>query len=761
MPRSMEDLRRRIAAQLRDKQSATIPAEFRAHLKAAAAESDGWVWPVVVCKSGWGTAELTGVEGMEGKPQFIRQEVLPQIAEAVNGVRFRRRHPLEHEGNGEGLPELVAGWVENARVVGDEVHADVHLLPTETEIRARLVAARDAGQMELFNVSLLCAFHGRVEKIEGREAVVVNRIHRVVALDMCAEPGWGGKFLPTMRLAASLGAIEEEVGTSASADADRERKGARMKDHILKLLVVLASFAKERADELRKGLDTAPEAELPKRFDQVVDAFIECSNGAFVAANASKAQDPALIERVRQALGDLAKMLKDTGAGAEMLAKAAAAQSQADASLAEAKKIQFSNLLDSKLKEAKLPEQAEGIVRAHFKDRVVDDKAIDAEITTVKAAFAAFTEIGRVSDAHPVIVGRETQDKLQLAMDATFGVKAALDDKNVRPFRGIREAYVEITGDRELTFRQGGLYRVRAAITTASLPDILLNSMTKRLIQDYMAIGWNGVDKIVRFVGVNDYKTQHRVRLGYFPDLATVNEAGAYTEIANPTDDLIQYAVTKKGHIFTLTEETIRNDDLGKLRSLPERLARAAIRTAKQAVTTLLTTPGNYDADGVAIFHASHGNLGSAALSAGELDAREIALYNQAEPDTSKPLGLTLDWIMVPIGLKSTALQINNNNEGSNPWFKRFGQNGENIIVNELLAAADANDWYGGTFMAPFIEMGVLDGADGQPPVPQILLANDPVVGAQFTNDQAVYKVKSVFGLDYLDFRSAFKNVVP
>jgi len=81
------------------------------------------------------------------------------------------------------------------------------------------------------------------------------------------------------------------------------------------------------------------------------------------------------------------------------------------------------------------------------------------------------------------------------------------------------------------------------------------------------------------------------------------------------------------------------------------------------------------------------------------------------------------------------------------------------IIVDEQLA--DANDWYYGTDEAKPIEMGVLDGADGQPPIPQILLANDPTVGQQFTNDRAQYKVKLVFGLDWIDFRSIGKNVVP
>ncbi len=755
MTLTTDELRRRIAAALAEKKSALLPGEFTARL-AAAAEGDGWVWSVVVCKAGWGNAHVWGPEEYARRPQYIPREVLPQIAAAVNGARFRRRHPLEDEGDGEGIPDLVAGWVDNARVVGDEVHADVHLLPTETEIRARLLALREAGQMGLFNVSLLTYFRGRADRIEGRDALVIERIHKVIALDMCAEPGWGGKFLET-RLAASLrdfpDALGEENGTPVNG-ADRN-KGGTMKQRILALLAVLASFASDRAAQLQAGLDSVPEAELPKRFEQVVDAFVECSNGAFAHANTGKGQDPELIKRVHEALAKLGELLKQGGGGEEFLAKA-------NAALDEAKRIQFGNVLDARLKAAALPEEAETIVRGHFKDRVADEKAVDAEIAVVKAAFAKYSQIGRVSDASPVTMGLDTQEKLQLAMDGMMGVKAA-QGKGVPAFRGIQEAFIEITGSRDFAgIASGGLYRVRAAITTASLPQILLNSMTKRLLQDYMAIGWKGLDRLVRFVGVTDFKTQDRVRLGYFPDLATVAEDAGYVEIANPTDEKISYAVSKKGNLFTLTEETIRNDDTGKLRSIPERLARAAIRTAKQAVTDKLITPGNYDPDGVAVFHATHGNLGSVALSAAELDAREVAIFGQTEPDSGKKLGFRINYIVVPINLDSTARQINNNDEASNNWAGRFGAVGEQypggIIVDEQLA--DTNDWYYGTDEAPPLEMGVLDGADGQPPVPQILLANDPTVGQQFTNDRAQYKVRTVFGLDWIDFRGIGKNVV-
>jgi hypothetical protein len=68
------------------------------------------------------------------------------------------------------------------------------------------------------------------------------------------------------------------------------------------------------------------------------------------------------------------------------------------------------------------------------------------------------------------------------------------------------------------------------------------------------------------------------------------------------------------------------------------------------------------------------------------------------------------------------------------------------------------NDWYYGTDASavPTIEIGFLDGFAE----PQILLANLPTQGTQFTNDQIQYKVKHVYGGDIVDFRGAGKSVV-
>ncbi len=354
--------------------------------------------------------------------------------------------------------------------------------------------------------------------------------------------------------------------------------------------------------------------------------------------------------------------------------------------------------------------------------------------------------------------GHESRDRFQLAMDGMLGVREARSS-GIRPFRGIREAYSYCTGDLDATqISRGGIYKTSEAIATTDFPNILLNSMTKTLLQDYDEFQIvPQLEKLYVKTILGDYKTQDRVRLGYLSDLPTVAEAGVYTELTKPTDEKISYAPAKRGGLLTISEETIRNDDLGKIRQFSQRTARAARHTLATFVTNFFITPPNYDPDGLAWFHATHANTGVTALSSAELDARAIILAKQSEKDSTNRLGLTLDWIMIPIDLRPTAMQINRNMLGTNNWYTKFGENEENIIVNPLLT--DTNDWYGGCFTssAPFLEIGFLDGYQA----PQIFVANRQEVGLQFSNDQLVLKTKFVFGGKPIDFRGVFKEVVP
>ncbi|SRR6266700_2960310 len=181
-------------AQVRQSSATFIAREAADGSGGASSErEDGWSWRVRAMKSGPANAR---VEGFEGRTTYVGAEVLPQIAKAINGARFRRKHPDVSEGEGFHLPDLTIGWMGDGRVEGEAVYATAHLLHSENAIRERLVAAREAGKLHLFGVSVMASFNYTEKEIDGKQGHVATNLCRFIALDMVAEPGAGGRFLP-------------------------------------------------------------------------------------------------------------------------------------------------------------------------------------------------------------------------------------------------------------------------------------------------------------------------------------------------------------------------------------------------------------------------------------------------------------------------------------------------------------------------------------------------------------------------------------
>lgn len=713
--------------------------------------ADGWSWPVQIMESGWAHGSVNGQE----VPHFFPASVVAQVAEAANGQRFRRRHPNQSEGTGSDLPDLTAGWTSECRMQGNVAVGKVNLLTSETEIRAKLLAAKEADKLDLYGVSIFAFFGFRPGVQDGKKALIATQLAKYVGLDLCAEAGAGGKILPyaasrivTDEIARMQKSAVKQVssGTTRGENENGDPKGARpnrganMREAILKVLEALRKVDATGAEELQTEFGGLPE-------DKHFEFFAKVSGAAASKIEASLVRNPAEARSASAMLTDANQAALDSRNG-ELVAAAQEA-------VKGAKKVQFVALLERKITESKLPVGAASLVREHFEGVTAEETAIDKFITSTRNVFASHSPIGRTVGT--VEVGRSSRDKVQQAMDAMMGVKEAQKDPNCRPFRGIKEAYITATGDQELRFDKGGFYRVSEAVLTTDFPNLLLNSMTKKLIQDYAELSViDGLSVLYTKSTLGDYKSQDRVRQGYLVDLSTVAEGAVYTELTKPTDEKISYTISKKGNLVTISEETIRNDDLQKIAGYPNRIARAARHTLATQISNVFITPPNYDPDTLAWFHATHNNLNTVALSAAELDARKVTLYKQTEKDSGNRLGLRLWGIMIPPDLEPTARQINNNMTGTNNWYQQFGANGERILVNPLLV--DVTDWYYycDPSIAPFLEVGFLDGYD----TPQLYLANLPTQGTQFTNDELQYKVKFVFGVKPIDFRGVGKEVV-
>lgn len=695
-------------------------------------------YQIVALKAGWGTGAVNG----SSVAHYYPPAFVALVAEAVNGKPFGRRHPDQRgpDPTGAADPDRIAGWLEGGAFDANRALTTINLFSAESVLRSRLDEAREKKTIGNFAVSMLASVGYKPGVMEGKQCLVAESLGTLYSVDLCQRGGAGGQFLTAASFAASDVSAAQLRAVNPQSTAivpDRTNRGgaagasegAHMKKSLLQLLAALNARNATRGAELSLKFANTAEADYPALLDLVTTAFAEV---------------PA------------------TPAPAPVLVTAEAAL----ATLAEAQRIQSRNRITTSLVDSKLPVPAQDMARRHLEavltsEADVPQATIDAEITSVRTAFAAFSNVGRVVPGQVLL---DSSDKMALAMESAFGVKASIG-KGVSPFRGLRDAYTTITGDYNLDklSRGGGftsnLQLTSEAVVTGDFPNILLNSMTKRLLQDYAELSIDGLSMLYTAVPVSDYKLQDRVREGYFGELSTVTESNTYTEIGYPTDERVNYQVSKKGNLLTISEETIRNDDLGAIARFPGRLARAGRFTLKRSITNLYINNPNYLADSVAWFNSAHSNLIALALSNDALIIARTSLRLQQEKDSDEPLGLPLQWIMVPAALESTAIAINQTNTaGSNQFFQAFGANNERIIVNELLDASDVNDWYYGTSMTnvPCVEVGFLDGIEQ----PQIFLANQPTVGTQFTADELQYKVKFVYGLVITDFRGVGKSVV-
>jgi hypothetical protein len=135
------------------------------------------------------------------------------------------------------------------------------------------------------------------------------------------------------------------------------------------------------------------------------------------------------------------------------------------------------------------------------------------------------------------------------------------------------------------------------------------------------------------------------------------------------------------------------------------------------------------------------------ALSVDNLNAVEILLALQTEKDSNKPLGPVARLVDGAVGTEGCRVEDQQQrvlqprprrSPGRIRWYKRFGA--ERRAHHRQRAARGPNDWYCGT-LPTTLRSSRSDYLDGYTE-PQILLANLPTQGTQFTNDQLQYKVE-------------------
>jgi hypothetical protein len=327
----------------------------------------------------------------------------------------------------------------------------------------------------------------------------------------------------------------------------------------------------------------------------------------------------------------------------------------------------------------------------------------------------------------------------------------------------LRECYIELTGDRDVTgeysrcdparMREGFGESFVEALATASWAVTLGGAVERRVhaAMDEMAElqAWR---KIARVVPVKSFHPQHGMRIGGYGNLPTVAKGGDYQALGSPGEEGGSYSVAKRGGVESITLEMIANDDVAAVRRVPAELALAAANTLYEFVFDFIrTNPVIYD--GLALFHATHGNLGTSALDAASYFAAATAIAKQTRLGSGKRVGFGRKTLLVPLELQHTAYTAFV--QGQTEAAVASG------LVPDVVAVpywTDANDWavVNDPSYCPTIEVGFLGGRE----LPEIVVSEDQKSDSFFSQDKITYKVRHVYGGAPVDFCGAYKSVV-
>ena len=305
---------------------------------------------------------------------------------------------------------------------------------------------------------------------------------------------------------------------------------------------------------------------------------------------------------------------------------------------------------------------------------------------------------------------------------------------------GVRADHLDKMGVVAAAFTQGG----------SDFPALLESAMHKALqaAYDTAPLTWS------RFCAtgtVSDFRVHNRYRLGSFGNIDQINELGEFINKTIPDGEKASIQVATKGNIINLSRQAIVNDDLGAFIGLAASLGRAASRTVEADVFALLALNGGMGptmADGKALFHADHGNVGGdGALSVAVIEDMRVKLASQRSVGGNDYLDLRPAALLCGMGQGGTARVINAAELDPDGKMQRPN------VVRGLFADVVDTPRITGTRLyafadpaiAPALEVAFLEGRQ------------DPYLERQegFDVDGSRFKVRLDYGIAAIDYRGA------
>jgi hypothetical protein len=201
-------------------------------------------------------------------------------------------------------------------------------------------------------------------------------------------------------------------------------------------------------------------------------------------------------------------------------------------------------------------------------------------------------------------------------------------------------------------------FALTGGMSTSDLPSILANVANKTLRMAYDAAP-RTFTPFCRQVSASDFKPVNRVQLSDVAALQKTNEKGEFQRIY-VSDSKETYSLATWGGIVPLTRQVVINDDLQALTRIPAGLGVAAATLESDTVWAVITGNPNMS-DSVALFHATHKNLGTTngLAAVANITTGRTLMRKQTGPKGTI-LNLIPKYLIVPAALEGIAVQLTN-----------------------------------------------------------------------------------------------------
>lgn len=240
---------------------------------------------------------------------------------------------------------------------------------------------------------------------------------------------------------------------------------------------------------------------------------------------------------------------------------------------------------------------------------------------------------------------------------------------------------------------------IRTAVSGSSLSAIFTTNVSAQLLSAYMdatdtTMGW------VSESDLPDFKTAERAMMGKFGALQKLGRGGTADHL-NASDSKEQYKLARYAGQFVVDEQDIIDDRFGAIEQMsPVDIGLTARQLRPNLVYSILLANAALGADSVALFHSTHANTTTGALTAATLQTTLQLLAKQRQ--NNRPLNIRGRYVIVPQDLLFTARIIIQSAQriisaDSGGTFNPLADYGLTVVSDDRIGVAGVTDPSSGT----------------------------------------------------------------